>query len=235
MRSICAFDIYGTLFDMRTVLEALRGGCADPEGFYRLWRYKLINYIWIVSAIGKFQDLTTLRERAFDFCVQELEPRMSPDVKPRFVEASLYLRPFADTREGLERLGAAEFKVVALSTGTRSDLMAMFEKAGMSDLFDAIVTNEEAGMYKPHPRAYLYAAERLGVEPGQIRMVAAHPWDLIGAGNAGLALAWLRRAELIGLESRTYDTIAPEPELVAETLPDLVDKIIAADRPAGRR
>jgi 2-haloacid dehalogenase len=229
VRNICAFDIYGTLFDMRTVLDALRDGCSDPEEFYRLWRYKLVNYIWIVSAIGKFQDLTTLRERAFDFCVQELEPEINPDLKQRFMQASLYLRPFTDTRAGLERLREAHFKVVALSTGTRSDLIQMFERAGMSELFDLIVTNQEAGMYKPFPRAYMYGAERLQVEPEQIRMVAAHPWDLIGAGNAGLALAWLRRAELIGLESRTYDTIAPEPELVAETLPDLVEMIIAED------
>ncbi|MCC7106057.1 MAG: haloacid dehalogenase type II [Chloroflexi bacterium] len=231
MRHICAFDIYGTLFDMRTVLDALRGHSKDPERFYQLWRYKLVNYLWIVSAIDKFQDLTTLRERAFDFCRQEIEPELRPDVKQRFMEASLYLRPFADTREGLERLRAAGFKLVALSTGTRSDLTRMFERAGLGGHFDAIVTNQEAGIYKPHPRAYLHAADRLAVEPGQIRMVAAHPWDLIGAGNAGLAQAWLRRAELIGLESRTYDTISPEPELVADSFQALVERIIAADRP----
>jgi 2-haloacid dehalogenase len=231
LRNICAFDIYGTLFDMRTVLDALRDHSQDPERFYQLWRFKLVNYLWIVSAIGKFQDLTTLRERAFDFCRREIEPELGAEVKERFMHASLYLRPFADTREGLDRLRAAGFKLVALSTGTRSDLTRMFETAGLADAFDAIVTNQEAGIYKPHPRAYQYAAERLGVEPRQIRMVAAHPWDLIGAGNAGLAQAWLRRAELIGLESRTYDPIDPEPELVADTFPALVDKIIAADGP----
>jgi FMN phosphatase YigB (HAD superfamily) len=60
-------------------------------------------------------------------------------------------------------------------------------------------------------------------------MVAAHPWDLIGARNAGLSPAWLRRAELAGLESRTYDTIDEMPELVADSLTELVEKIIATD------
>jgi 2-haloacid dehalogenase len=230
MPSICAFDIYGTLFDMRTVLPALRAGVRDPEEFYRLWRFKLVHYLGITSAIGRWVDLPVLREKAFDFCVQELGLTPAPHVKRDFMEASLYLSPFGDTRAGLERLRAAGFKTVALSTGIREDLLAMFGRATLTGHFDLIVTNKEAGIYKPHPRPYTLAAERLGVAPGEIRMVAAHPWDLIGARNAGLRQAWLRRAELIGLESRTYDTIDEVPELVADSLMELVEKIIAIDK-----
>lgn len=229
MPRICAFDVYGTLFDMRTVVPILAGAVADPEGLYRLWRFKLVQYLMIVSAVGRFEDLPTLREKAFDFCLRELNAEVDADVKRAFLESSRYLRPFDDTCEGLERLRAAGIKVVALSTGTRADLLAMFERAGLARHFDAVISNGEAGVYKPHPRAYLYGAERLGVEPSEIRMVAAHPWDLIGARHAGFAQAWLRRGELAGLESRTYDTIDPAPEMIADTLPALVERIIAAD------
>lgn len=229
MRTICAFDIYGTLFDMRTVLPVLAAGVRDPEEFYRLWRFKLIHYLAITSAIGTFVDLPVLREKAFDFCVKELGTGASERVKRDFLEASLYLKPFNDVRPGLERLRKAGTKVIALSTGLKDDLLAMFARAKLQDCFDAVITNKEAGIYKPHPRAYLYAAERLGVAPSEMRMVAAHPWDLIGARNAGLSPAWLRRAELAGLESRTYDTIDEMPELVADSLTELVEKIIATD------
>jgi 2-haloacid dehalogenase len=229
MTRFCAFDIYGTLFDMRTVMPTLLGGVPDAEEFYRLWRFKLVHYIGITSAVGPFVDLPVLREKAFDFCAQELTTGVSPQVKKRFLEASLYLDPFADVRPGLERLRQAGLKIVALSTGTKADLLEMFERAKMTDCFDAVITNKEAGIYKPHPRAYTYAAERLGAAPGEIRMVAAHPWDLIGARHAGLRPAWLRRAALAGLESRTYDTIDEIPDLVAGSLTELVDKLIAID------
>jgi len=229
VRTICAFDIYGTLFDMRTVLPVLRAGVREPEEFYRLWRFKLVHYLGITSAVGKFVDLPVLRERAFDFCAKELATGAGERVKRDFLEASLYLEPFNDVRPGLERLRGVGIEIIALSTGLKDDLLRMFARAKLQDCFDAVITNKEAGIYKPHPRAYLYAAERLGVAPSAIRMVAAHPWDLIGARNAGLRPAWLRRAELAGLESRTYDTIDEVPELVADSLGELVEKIIGTD------
>jgi 2-haloacid dehalogenase len=229
VRKICAFDIYGTLFDMRTVLPILTAGVKDPEEFYRLWRFKLVHYLAITSAIGKFVDLPVLRENAFDFCVKELGIEASARVKRDFLEASLYLNPFKDVRPGLERLRKAGIRVIALSTGVKHELLAMFARAKLQDCFDDVITNKEAGIYNPHPRSYLYAAERLGVVPAEMWMVAAHPWDLIGARNAGLVPAWLRRAELAGLESRTYDTIDDPPELVADTLTEVVDKIIATN------
>lgn len=230
MRHICSFDIYGTLFDMRTVVPTLVGAVPDPEAFYQLWRFKLVQYFLVLSAIGRFQDLSTLRQKAFEFCVNEVAPGVSDQVKRNFLEASLYLKPFADVREGLEKLRTAGLKIVALSTGTRSDLLAMFKNAKLDDCFDATITNQEAGIYKPHARSYLYAAEQLAVKPSEIRMVASHPWDLIGAGNAGFALAWVRRSGCAALESQTYDTIDAAPEIIADTLPALADKIIAADR-----
>jgi len=230
MRKFCAFDIYGTLFDMRTVLPVLAAGMKEPEEFYRLWRFKLVHYLAITSAIGKFVDLPVLRENAFDFCVKELGIEASARMKRDFLDASLYLNAFKDVRPGLESLRRAGIKVVALSTGIKQDLLAMFARAKLEDCFDEVITNKEAGIYKPHPRSYLYAAERLGVTPADMWMVAAHPWDLIGASHAGLAPAWLRRAELAGLESRTYDTIAEPPELIADTLTEVVDKIIASNR-----
>ena len=230
MRKFCAFDIYGTLFDMRTVLPTLAGKVKDPEEFYRLWRFKLIHYIGITSAIGRWVDLPVLRENAFDFCAKELGAEAGERVKRDFLEASLYLNPFKDVRPGLERLRKAGIKVVALSTGIKEDLLGMFRRAKLEDCFDEVITNKEAGIYKPHPRSYLYGAERLGVAPSGIWMVAAHPWDLIGARNAGLAPAWLRRAELAGLESRTYDTIDVEPEVVADSLTEVVDRIVASNR-----
>src|ERR671926_173843 len=52
---------------------------------------------------------------------------------------------------------------------------------------------ELADVYKPAPGAYQTAARLLAVEPAELMLVAAHPWDLEGARNAGLRTAFVER------------------------------------------
>jgi 2-haloacid dehalogenase len=59
--------------------------------------------------------------------------------------------------------------------------------------FDCLLSAELAQAYKPAPEAYRTAAELLGVEPGDLMMVAAHAWDLEGARDAGLRTVFVDR------------------------------------------
>ena len=52
---------------------------------------------------------------------------------------------------------------------------------------------EDAGVWKPAPGAYAYAADRCGVDVADLMLVAVHPWDVDGAARAGLRTAWVNR------------------------------------------
>ena len=71
--------------------------------------------------------------------------------------------------------------------------------------FDAVVTAERAGFYKPDPRPYQLALDELGVAPSRCLFVAGSAYDLFGTSKVGLPTYWHDR---IGM---TPPRDAPEP------------------------
>ena len=58
---------------------------------------------------------------------------------------------------------------------------------GLDELFDYVVTSEEAGRDKPDKRPFEVALEKLKIEPENIWMIGDNPHsDMVGAGNMGM-------------------------------------------------
>lgn len=67
------------------------------------------------------------------------------------------------------------------------------------------------------------AAERFGVPIGEVRLVAAHTWDVSGALWAGCKAAFVARPGMV------LDPIHEPPDVVGRDLREVADKIIAAE------
>lgn len=81
-------------------------------------------------------------------------------------------------------------------------------------VWDAVISCEMIGVYKPHAQAYATAARWMALEPAQILMVACHNFDLNAAQQAGFRTAFVRRPDEWGPEgppdpkpNRDYDVI----------------------------
>lgn len=61
--------------------------------------------------------------------------------------------------------------------------------------WDAIISCEMIGVYKPHLSAYATAAKWMRLEPSSILMVACHNFDLNAAKKAGFLTAFIRRPQ----------------------------------------
>ena len=72
-------------------------------------------------------------------------------------------------------------------------------------IWDAIISCEMIGHYKPHAQAYATAASWMNLKPGEILMVACHNFDLNAAHAAGFQTAFVRRPDEWGPEG------PPEP------------------------
>jgi 2-haloacid dehalogenase len=188
------FDVFGTLVDWRSgVAEAFRasGVAGDPEDLADAWRAR---YAPILAEVnegsrpwGNFDDLhlvtldDLLAERGIDLSVQE---------RRRLVGAWHRLDPWPDVRAGLEALRRRHV-IATLSNG---HVALLVDLARHGDLrFDCLLSAELARAYKPEPEVYLTAARLLGIEAGDLMLVAAHPWDLAGARGAGLRTAFVNR------------------------------------------
>lgn len=128
---------------------------------------------------------------------------------------SLELHP--DVVPGTAALTNLGLRLVTLTNGSTSVAAGLFERAGIRDRFEQLLSVEEAGVWKPAPGSYSYALDRCGVPASEAMLVAVHPWDIDGASRAGLATAWLNRA------GGPYPSYFRRPDLEAETLGHLAE------------
>ncbi len=114
------------------------------------------------------------------------------------------LAPWPDAVAGLKRL-KKRYVITTLSNGNVALLTNMAKHAGVP--WDCVLSAEILKHYKPDPEVYLGAARLLGLEPGEVLMVAAHAEDLDAAARTGLRTAFVRRP----LEFGARQDVAPEP------------------------
>ena len=91
----------------------------------------------------------------------------------------------------------------------------------MRERFEVVIGSDEVQKFKPHPRVYQHAAERIRADPGEIALIAAHGWDVMGAMRVGLRGAWVARNE------RWLVPVLPEPDVRGDELVDVAGKIVA--------
>ena len=130
------------------------------------------------------------------------------------------LAPWKDSVAGLRRL-KTKYVIATLSNGNVALLTNMAKHAGLP--WDCILSAEILGHYKPDPEVYLGAARLLGLAPGEVMMVAAHPEDLDAAARTGLRTAFVRRP----MEFGTQRDVPPEArfDLNAKDFVDLARQL----------
>jgi 2-haloacid dehalogenase len=188
------FDVFGTLVDWRSGLaQAFRasGAPGDPEELADAWRAR---YLPIIGAVNDgrrpWGDFDELQADTLDDLLAERGANLPTEERHRLVSAWHRLDPWPDVRTGLEALRRRR-PVAMLSNG---HVALLVDLARHGDLrFDCVLSAELAHAYKPAPEVYQTAARLLGVQPAELMLVAAHPWDLAGAREAGLATAFVDR------------------------------------------
>ena len=108
---------------------------------------------------------------------------------------NLYLTPapFPEVPSVLAQLRQAGFKTAILSNGSATMLDSAVRAAGLSELFDAVLSADAVQVFKPHPRVYAYGLEKLGLRPDEVSFQSSNAWDAYGASNFGLRVVWCNR------------------------------------------
>ena len=114
-------------------------------------------------------------------------------VREPLMQAYLTLDAYPEVADVLRRLRAAGLKLAILSNGEPAMLAAAVDKAGIGALLDAVFSVEEVGVYKPDPRVYRLAVDRLALRADQIAFPSSNGWDVNGAACFGLRPVWINR------------------------------------------
>ena len=219
------FDIFGTVMDLGGSLSdpageflATHGSGMTGQEFYAEWRerQRIEQYQDNLLMLGHSGYLETCR-RAFVYCLKKHNVAYTATAVRDFMEVYKNLRPYDDAIEGLRSL-EGRYKLVALSNGEQWYLEELLGNR-VPVKFDAIISVDQVGVFKPAPGVYRKAIQRLGCEPGEIMMVAAHAFDILGAQACGFKAAYVNRYGL-PTEDSEY-----QPDIIVDDFVELAAKL----------
>lgn len=221
MPAAVCFDVYGTLFDTSSVRDRLRERLEAPAGVVDdvvdLWREKQLTYSYQLALMDAYRPFRAVTDDALDYALDYygFDPRaIDVDAALTAYEA---LAPYPDAPETLERLADQDVRLAILSNGDPGMLEAVIGNAGLESRFEAVVSADEVGTYKPASAVYERAAERLDVPLGDCWLVSANAWDAAGAAQAGMRVAWVNRT------GDPPERVGGEPTLTVDALTALVE------------
>jgi len=216
---VCVFDAYGTLFDFGSAAAA----CADVLGddaarLTALWRDKQITYTWLRAVQGRHADFWQVTGEGLDFALAAMG-RKDAALRERLMALYLTLAPFPDALDVLRGVRASGMRTAILSNGSPAMLVPLVEAAKIGDLLDAVISVEEAGVFKPSPKVYQLAVDRFGVKPAEIVFLSSNGWDAWAASAFGFRVVWCNRyaqphERLPGAPDHEIQTLAELPALL---------------------
>ena len=134
------------------------------------------------------------------------------------------LRAYPEVAQSLQRLRDVGLRLATLTNSTVDTVEAQLTFSGLRDHFEQVISADEVRCFKPAPEVYHLAAGRLGVEPGQIRLVTSHDWDVTGALHAGCAAAFVARP------GQVMNPFGPQPDVKGAELSEVVEQILTVEQ-----
>jgi 2-haloacid dehalogenase len=215
----CLFDAYGTLFDFASAVRACEEVPRDAvDQLAALWRDKQLQYTWLRAAQDRHADFWQVTADALDFALETLAIERS-GLRDRLMQLYLTLDVFPEVPRVLAQLKGAGLRTAILSNGTPHMLEAVVSNAKLGSLIDTILSVEEVGVYKPSPKVYQLAVDRLAVPASSIAFQSSNSWDAHAAAAFGMQVVWCnrydqRRERLPGTPCREVTSLAELPALV---------------------
>jgi 2-haloacid dehalogenase len=190
----CVFDAYGTLFDVSSPMQRRRAKIGpEADTLNMLWRQKQLEYSWLRTLMGAHADFWQITADALDYAMAACKLD-NPALRAELMELYLAILPYTETVETVTRLKAAKKRTAILSNGSLTMLTAAVNHSRLTPQLDAVLSVDDVGIYKPHPRVYQMVLDRLDVQRDQVLFVSSNAWDVAGAAYFGFQVAWCNRA-----------------------------------------
>jgi 2-haloacid dehalogenase len=189
---VIIFDAYGTLYDVQSVAGVI-DATFPGRGEYitQVWRLKQLEYTWLRSLMGRYQDFRTVTREALSYTLGTLGLEVGAALLDRVVEAYNTLSPYPEAEQALGQL--AKYRLAILSNGSPEMLDALVRHSRLDRYLEAVISVDAKKAYKPDPRAYDLIQERLGVRPEEVVFVSSNGFDVAGAKSFGFKVARIER------------------------------------------
>jgi len=221
----CVFDAYGTLFDVHSAVAALSDQLGpQADAISASWRGKQLEYTWLRSLMGSHVDFWLVTADALDFALArhgvDLAQARQSGLREALMQAYLKLSTYPEVTATLTALRERGVRMAILSNGSPAMLKAAVDNAQLQATFEAVLSVESVGVYKPDPRVYQLAVDQLALTREQILFLSSNGWDAGGAKCFGFRTCWINRV------AAPLDRLGYEPDAILTDLaglPQLLD------------
>jgi 2-haloacid dehalogenase len=219
MARVCVFDVNETLLDLGALdphFERIFGDISTRQ----IWFGQFLA-LWLTEMVtGEYTDFGTIGGGALEMVAERQGVDLSDEDKQQILGGMQELPPHPEVEENLSRLRDAGIRLAALTNSTQQVADAQIDNSGLREYFEQVLSADAVERLKPAPEPYRMAAGSLGVEVGQVRLVAAHAWDVVGAMRAGCAAAFVARPGMV------LNPLAERPDVVGSDLREVADQIL---------
>ncbi|MBM3648864.1 MAG: haloacid dehalogenase type II [Alphaproteobacteria bacterium] len=208
---MCVFDAYGTLFDFNSAVARHRTAIGPKaDALSDLWRAKQIQYTWLRNGMAAYAKFWQVTGEALDHCLAT-HGIADPSVRDKLMGAYLALDPYPEVPTMLAKLKGSGVRMAILSNGNPEMLDTMVQASGLAGHFEAVLSVDAVGVFKPDPRVYRLVETRCGMTSGKVCFLSSNCWDAHGAAHFGFPTVWINRAG------------APDDRLPGTTVAELRD------------
>jgi 2-haloacid dehalogenase len=218
-----AFD-YFVLFNPDSVVAAVdRVFPGRGRAFTDTWRSRQFEYSWLRSMTGRYVDFSKLTEDALVYAANAAHVELTASQRRQLMDAYLHLTPWPDTEDALRRLRQSSVRVITIANFSPAMLRANAEHAGLTTLFDALLSTDANHTYKPDPRAYQLGVDYLRLSKQDIVFAAFGGWDAAGAKSFGYQTVWVNRF------NQPAEELGVRPDRTVTDLKGLLDFVLNAE------
>jgi len=190
------FDAYGTLFDVHA---AVRRHAAEvgPDGqlLSDLWRAKQLEYSWVRTLMGAYQDFWSLTEQALDHAFARV-PSADRGMRQKLLDAYWALDCYPEVPQILRALKADGARIAILSNGSPAMLEAAVKSAALTDVIDTIFSVDAVARFKTDPSTYDLVTTQWRLYPEAVSFQSSNRWDIAGAAKFGFRTVWINRTNM---------------------------------------
>ena len=222
MAGVIVFDVNETLLDLKALdphFERIFGNKAVRGQ----WFAQLLRLSMVATITDTYHDFGALAGDALDMIALREGMTLANEERTQILKAIGSLPPHPEVPESLEMLQHAGFRLATLTNSPPQTLEAQMQHAGLHPYFERLLSVDAVRQFKQAHATYEYAAQELGVAVTDIRLVAAHDWDIAGAMHAGCAAAFVARP------GQVLGSLQAKPDIIGADLTEVARQIVTRD------
>lgn len=213
-----AFDVVETLFSLESLRPRLRSaGLADHH--LETWFAGFLRDAFALEISGEYKSFRDIASAGLAVLLEKELGRVERQAVAHVLDGFAELDAHSDVAPAMAALQDAGIRIATLTNGSAKVTTTLLERAGVQHLVEHVISIDEIGHWKPHSAVYGFCTGKLGLQPDEVVLVAAHPWDIQGASQCGLMTGYVARG------GAPFPAVMKAPDLQAKSLTELIDEI----------